>query len=126
MTTNLRAAKLRNSKFIDADMRDTDMSDADLTNSDFSGANLQGVMGLTQKQLNTACGSKETKLSGGLSIVDCSEQQRKQAGPRRTYVSYYRMGFIDGIIFSLWAKKPLSTRFRRGDWLKKWKELNSS
>src|SRR6478609_5946658 len=53
------------------------MSFANFTNASFrgtelSGANLTHVKGLTQKQLDVACGDAKTKLPPGLKVHTCS------------------------------------------------------
>lgn len=48
---------------------------AKLSNANLSGADLSTVQGLTQNQLNTACGDAETKLPKGLTIVPCRVEQ---------------------------------------------------
>lgn len=44
---------------------------ADLTGADFSGAELTGAQGLTQAQLNTACGDATTVLPAGMTLPTC-------------------------------------------------------
>jgi uncharacterized protein YjbI with pentapeptide repeats len=44
---------------------------ADLTGADLSGAELSGAQGLTQAQLNTACGDATTVLPPGMTIPNC-------------------------------------------------------
>ena len=93
---NLSGARLRQSdmslsvmnrtRFTSADMRDveaygavfssTNFSRADLTNASLVGTNLSGASllratGLTQAQLNRACGDEATRLPGSLRIPAC-------------------------------------------------------
>ncbi|HRP12512.1 MAG TPA: pentapeptide repeat-containing protein, partial [Terricaulis sp.] len=44
---------------------------ARLHQADFSGADLRQARGLTQAQLNLACGDRETRLPRGLSVPAC-------------------------------------------------------
>ena len=44
---------------------------ARLDEADFSGADLRGARGLTQAQLNAACGNAETRLPRGLRVPEC-------------------------------------------------------
>lgn len=97
----LTAAVLSHARFAKADLRDVDAYGAVLTNADLhdadlshatfvgaylEGANLQGAKmdganfagaemrrtrGLTQAQLNTACGDASTQLPAGLHIQAC-------------------------------------------------------
>ena len=63
-----------------ANLRGANLSDANLQGVNLSDANLQetiltGVKGLTQEQLDRACGDAETKLPHGLTVVTCPEEQ---------------------------------------------------
>jgi uncharacterized protein YjbI with pentapeptide repeats len=54
-----------------ADLRGLDLEDADLTGSymfltQIGGANLSGTKGLTQGQIDIACGTSDTQLPTGL------------------------------------------------------------
>lgn len=60
IAANLRGADLRRADFIGADFRDADVSGADLRESIF----------LTQAQVNSAKGDKDTQLPGYLKIPD--------------------------------------------------------
>jgi uncharacterized protein YjbI with pentapeptide repeats len=44
---------------------------ANLANANLSGAELAGARGLTQAQLNKACGDAETTLPRGLTVPTC-------------------------------------------------------
>lgn len=88
---NLRGADLAfinafAGRFLHADFSGADLSDAtftgayfgraifsgaNLTRANFSGADLDSVRGLTQAQLDTACGDDETHLAAGLTIPRC-------------------------------------------------------
>jgi uncharacterized protein YjbI with pentapeptide repeats len=83
---NLSVANLFGARVTGSSFRNTDLSSAVLVGSYFgssnlsranlSGANLSGaemanVTGLTQAQLNSACGDASTKLPAGLHIPQC-------------------------------------------------------
>jgi uncharacterized protein YjbI with pentapeptide repeats len=61
---NLTGAHLTN-----ADLRGSNLTDANLTDANLSGTDLTGT-NVTQRQLDTACGSR-TKLPAGLTIHPC-------------------------------------------------------
>jgi len=63
---NLTDAVMHGTKFGNAVFSRTN-----LTGTDLSGADLRNVTGLTQAQLDTACGSYKTRLPVGLSIAYC-------------------------------------------------------
>jgi uncharacterized protein YjbI with pentapeptide repeats len=76
----LQGADLRRADLQGADLLGADLQGADLRSADFQGANLRGANlkeaeFLTQQQLDEACGDEETKLSEGLTIETCSEDQ---------------------------------------------------
>jgi uncharacterized protein YjbI with pentapeptide repeats len=64
---NLKRANLNN-----ANLEMANLTDAALRLADLSGANLKGVKGLTQRQLDTACGDANTVLPKGLTVKSCS------------------------------------------------------
>ena len=64
--------------FKDAILFETHMERASLVGTDFSGADLSLVTGLTQKQLDAACGDAKTKLPEGLTILTCAELQERK------------------------------------------------
>lgn len=70
--TNLRAADFSDANLDAADLIRADVSGADFTRTRLYGANLVGIIGLTQVQLDAACGDKTTKLPRGLAINRCS------------------------------------------------------
>ena len=73
-----------------ADLRNNNLRSWDLTNAilgvNFEGADLKGAVlrganlseakGLTQEQLNTACGDEKTKLPGVLTIPSCKQERK--------------------------------------------------
>jgi uncharacterized protein YjbI with pentapeptide repeats len=90
--TDLRGAKLSRAKLVRANLRramlsgadlggaklsDTDLSGAKLNGAKLNGADLQGAdlrdaHGMTQAELNWACGDDRTQLPEGLPIRNCS------------------------------------------------------
>ena len=78
---NLFGGQFSDSNFADANLRDSTLvgayfdganfSGADLTGANLGGVDLRSAIGLTQRQLNKACGDKETQLRGGLTIPKC-------------------------------------------------------
>jgi len=69
----LRDVKLRSAKLIGADLGDTVLEEIHL-----EGAILNGAKGLTQHQLEGACGDEKTKLPPGLSIKPCRDDQERE------------------------------------------------
>jgi uncharacterized protein YjbI with pentapeptide repeats len=67
---NLRGAILIAADLREADMRMTDLIGADFRDTDLSGANLRGSIFLTQAQVNSANGNKNTKLPASLTLPD--------------------------------------------------------
>ena len=74
-------ADLRNAELSEADLTGAELIGADLSGSTLdgarlgaklSGANLADIEGLTQDQLDGACGDTGTKLPSDLSVVPCS------------------------------------------------------
>jgi len=64
--TDLAAANLAHAKLDGADF-----TNADLTITSFKGTDLTKAVGLTQAQLDKACGDADTKLPAGLSVQPC-------------------------------------------------------
>ncbi len=78
---DLSGAKLQGAKLWAAKLQRAILWSADLQKADLSGANLQGTelrsaKGLTQEQLDQACGDTETKLPPNLSIKPCPEESK--------------------------------------------------
>lgn len=79
--SNLFGARFTSANFHDADFTHASMVGAyfgfaDVTGANFTGANLSGAefdtaRGLTQAQLNAACGDEYTRLPHGLSVPLC-------------------------------------------------------
>lgn len=78
---NLFGARLSGADFTDANLEGATlvgaylggarMSGAALTGANLSGAELESAQGLSQSQLNTACGDATTTLPAGLTIPAC-------------------------------------------------------
>tara|TARA_R110000868_G_scaffold26347_6_gene101570 strand:- start:4100 stop:4588 length:489 start_codon:yes stop_codon:yes gene_type:complete len=83
---NLSVANLFGGRFTGANFRNADFTDAVLVGAYFGSANLSGAqlsganisgaemasaIGLTQSQLNTACGDASTQLPAGLHVPAC-------------------------------------------------------
>ncbi len=62
----LMRANAQRARFVRADF-----TRARLDETDFSGADLRQARGLTQAQLNAACGDRQTRLPRGLSVPAC-------------------------------------------------------
>ena len=54
-----------------------DFRDADMGGTNLSGADLSGARGLTQRQLNEACGDSATRLPSGLTVPACRGSRRR-------------------------------------------------
>jgi uncharacterized protein YjbI with pentapeptide repeats len=67
---NLSGTYLRGALLMGADLRGAGLSAADLRGADLSRADLRDAQGVTQDQLDTACGA-ETRLPEGLTISTC-------------------------------------------------------
>ncbi|HEX3808506.1 MAG TPA: pentapeptide repeat-containing protein [Rhizomicrobium sp.] len=65
--TDLSAANLAHAKLDGADF-----TGADLTVTSFKGTDLRRAKGLTQAQLDAACGDADTKAPAGLKVHTCS------------------------------------------------------
>ncbi|WP_370236067.1 pentapeptide repeat-containing protein [Brevundimonas sp.] len=64
-------ANLTNASFVGTFLEGADFSGARLDGVNFSGAQMQGATGLTQRQLDRACGDAATRLPGSLRIPAC-------------------------------------------------------
>ncbi|GGD01173.1 pentapeptide repeat-containing protein [Aquisalinus flavus] len=69
---SFRRARFDEALMTGAILRETDMAGAIFTNADLSGADLSTVTGLTQEQLNSACGNSMTRLPAGLKVQECT------------------------------------------------------
>lgn len=69
---SFRNADLAAANLAHARLDGADFSGADLTITSFKGTDLTKARGLTQKQLDAACGDAETKAPAGLTVKTCS------------------------------------------------------
>ena len=70
-SSSFSGANLTNASFVGAYLDGANFSGATLTGVNFSGARLGRARGLTQSQLNRACGDEATVLPGSLHIPAC-------------------------------------------------------
>ncbi|MGV9005491.1 MAG: pentapeptide repeat-containing protein [Brevundimonas sp.] len=70
-SSNFSGANLTNASFVGTYLEGSNFSGATLTGTNFSGAQLARSTGLTQGQLNQACGDAATTLPSGLRIPAC-------------------------------------------------------
>ena len=70
-SSNFAGANLTNASFVGAYVEGASFAGATLTGANFSGARLDRATGLTQRQLNQACGDETTSLPGSLRIPAC-------------------------------------------------------
>lgn len=70
-SSNFSRADLTNASFVGTYLEGANFSGATLVGTNFSGAQLARATGLTQAQLNRACGDEATTLPGSLRIPAC-------------------------------------------------------
>ena len=70
-SANFAAANLTNASFVGTYLEGANFRGANLTGTNFAGAEMDRAVGLTQAQLNAACGDASTRLPGGLRIPPC-------------------------------------------------------
>ena len=70
-SASFAGADLTNAGFVGTYLRGADFSGATLVGTDLSGADMAGARGLTQSQLDRACGDGTTVLPDGLHIPPC-------------------------------------------------------
>jgi uncharacterized protein YjbI with pentapeptide repeats len=70
-STRFNAANLTNADFVGTYLQGANLTGADLTGTNFSGAEMDRALGLTQTQLNKACGDESTRLPRGLTLPRC-------------------------------------------------------
>lgn len=68
---NFSGANLTNASFVGAYLQGASFRGAILSGTNFSGAEMNTATGLTQTQLNHACGDGSTALPRGLSLPAC-------------------------------------------------------
>jgi uncharacterized protein YjbI with pentapeptide repeats len=64
-------ADLTQASFVGTYLQGANFAGANLSGANFSGAEMDRAAGLTQSQLNRACGDETTRLPRGLSIPGC-------------------------------------------------------
>ncbi|MDE2134522.1 MAG: pentapeptide repeat-containing protein [Alphaproteobacteria bacterium] len=67
-----RRADLSGANLASADLDGADLTGANMTITSIKGADLTHVRGLTQKQLDAACGDTDTKVPSGMKVQTCS------------------------------------------------------
>ena len=70
-SANFAHADLTNATFVGTYLEGANLAGARLTGANFSGAEMDRARGLTQHQLDAACGDDSTKLPRGLSLKRC-------------------------------------------------------
>ena len=70
-STNFSRADLTNASLVGTYLEGANFSGATLVGTNLSGASLLRATGLTQAQLNRACGDEATRLPGSLRIPAC-------------------------------------------------------
>ena len=68
---NFAGADLTNASFVGAYLEGANFSGARMAGANFSGAEMDRAVGLTQAQLNGACGDSSTRLPRGLRLKSC-------------------------------------------------------
>ncbi len=71
MRADLSHASLKRADLTNANLERANLADVVLRLADMSGANLRDVRGLTQDQLDMACGNENTVLPSGLTVRPC-------------------------------------------------------
>ena len=69
--TNFKKADLTDAILVGGSFEGTNFTGAVLKNANLSGAEMSSAKGLTQGQLNSACGDAYTELPGGLKVQHC-------------------------------------------------------
>ena len=70
-SANFAGADLTNATFVGAYLEGANFRGATLAGTNFSGAEMDKAVGLTQAQLNAACGDAATRLPPGLRLKSC-------------------------------------------------------
>ena len=68
---NFAGANLTNASFVGTYLQGANLRGAELSGVNFSGAEMDRAMGLTQRQLDGACGDATTRLPPGMSLRPC-------------------------------------------------------
>lgn len=74
-SADLSDANLEGAILVGAYLGGARLNGAALAGANLSGAELAGAVGLTQTQLNTACGDATTTLPAGMTIPNCGNNQ---------------------------------------------------
>lgn len=74
-SADLSDANLEGATFVGAYLGGARLNGAVLTGANLSGAELASAVGLTQAQLNTACGDATTTLPAGMTVPACGNNQ---------------------------------------------------
>ncbi len=67
-----RHADLSGANLASANLDGADLTGANMTITSIKGTDLTHALGLTQKQLDAACGDTETKVPSGMTVQTCS------------------------------------------------------
>jgi uncharacterized protein YjbI with pentapeptide repeats len=70
-SANFSGADLTNASFVGAYLQGANFRGANLAGANFAGAEMNRATGLTQAQLNAACGDAATQLPRGLRLPAC-------------------------------------------------------
>jgi uncharacterized protein YjbI with pentapeptide repeats len=70
-SSNFAKADLSNSTWVGAFLEGANFQGANLSGANFSGAELSRARGLTQRQLDAACGDQATQLPSGFRLPAC-------------------------------------------------------
>ncbi len=70
-SSNFAGANLTHASFVGTFLAGANFAGANLDGANFSGAELAGARGLSQAQLDRACGDRDTTLPRGLRIPAC-------------------------------------------------------
>lgn len=70
-SANFSGADLTNASFVGAYLQGANFRGANLTGTNFAGAEMNRAIGLTQAQLNAACGDSSTLVPRGLRLRAC-------------------------------------------------------
>ncbi|MBA4792518.1 pentapeptide repeat-containing protein [Phenylobacterium sp.] len=70
-SASFAGANLTNASFVGTYLQGANFRGANLTGANFAGAEMDRAVGLTQAQLNAACGDSSTRLPSGLRIPAC-------------------------------------------------------
>ena len=77
-TPTSREASLVRANLREANLRGANLQRAFLELAKLQGADLRYAGGLTQEQLDSACGDAETKLPPGMSIKPCPQEKKQE------------------------------------------------